>query len=57
MFCVKCQNDVGDCTCLDIEERLAALAVHPLWAIDFCSACGAHHHRCKCEAKGHPKAS
>jgi hypothetical protein len=50
MFCVICQNDVGDCTCPDIEERLASLATHPNIAIEFCPTCGAHHARCRCIA-------
>ena len=25
MFCTKCQNDIVDCTCPDINERLESL--------------------------------
>lgn len=29
MYCVKCNNDVVNCTCKDIDERLASLAESP----------------------------
>lgn len=28
MYCVKCQKHIVDCTCSDIEERLASIAEH-----------------------------
>jgi hypothetical protein len=54
MFCMRCQNAVGDCTCPDISERLVKLAGHPNIAIEFCVTCGQHHARCKCGEKREP---
>lgn len=30
MFCAKCQNDLVDCVCSDIDERLKRLLENPL---------------------------
>ena len=54
MFCAKCQNEISDCTCPDIKERLESLARHPNLAIEFCANCGKHHARCKCGDKRIP---
>jgi len=49
MFCAKCRNDLADCTCDDIEERLAGLNNAPNFIYKKCRICGKHHDRCKCE--------
>jgi hypothetical protein len=46
MFCGICKNDLWECTCGDIDERLASLSdvlVYPK-----CTACGKHMARCVC---------
>lgn len=48
MFCTKCQNDLANCTCPDIEERLASLKGKLIYRM--CKVCGKHYGRCKCEA-------
>lgn len=50
MFCVVCQSNLIDCTCPDIEERLADLANHPNMSIRICRICGLHYARCDCDA-------
>ncbi len=35
MFCSQCKNDIVDCTCDDLEERLNSLSKSPYLAIDF----------------------
>ena len=49
MYCVKCQNNLADCICSDIDERLAGLGNHPNIAYRKCSVCNKHYDRCKCE--------
>jgi len=48
MFCVKCQNDLIDCTCDDIDERLARIGANNL-IYRACKKCEKHYDRCKCE--------
>lgn len=49
MFCVKCNHDLGECTCPDLKERLAKLNVKGSHVfIQTCLTCGEHHARCKC---------
>jgi len=45
MFCKKCEKEIKDCECLDIEERLQNSGM--LYRI--CKICGKHYYRCKCE--------
>lgn len=49
MYCIKCSNDVADCTCGDIQERLASLAQHPNLSFRMCTKCNQHYSFCKCE--------
>lgn len=49
MFCTQCQNNIVDCTCDDIEERLQALAEHPNFATDRCTNCREHPQECECD--------
>jgi len=55
MFCIRCQKDVAYCTCPDINERLAALASHPNWAIAFCVDCNKAVDQCDCPDVGQEK--
>ena len=48
MFCTKCQNDLSNCICPDIEERLASLGDHFIFRK--CKKCKKHYARCKCES-------
>lgn len=57
MFCVKCQQDVYYCTCPDINERLAALADHPNWAIAWCNRCNRALAQCDCLDTGQGSAA
>lgn len=49
MFCAKCQKDLSECTCPDIEERLARIAQAPGILTKWCVKCDKHHSRCKCK--------
>lgn len=49
MLCAKCQSDLGDCICPDIDERLAGLAKSPYFIYRACLKCKKHYARCKCE--------
>lgn len=48
MWCCKCNNHIGRCTCPDIEERMAKIAQSPHVALRICKACGHHADRCTC---------
>ncbi len=50
MFCCKCSNDLEDCVCPDLAERMKGLggagsAVASRW----CSVCDQHYAVCRCE--------
>jgi len=48
MFCAKCQNDLVECKCSDIDERLAS--IKPKYVIyRACEKCKKHYARCKCK--------
>jgi len=49
MFCMRCQNELADCICSDIDERLASLGYHPNLAFRICAKCNLHYARCKCK--------
>ncbi len=49
MWCMKCNNDLADCICPDLAERIAACnqpGTHVF--IQTCKKCGEHYSRCKC---------
>ena len=50
MWCAVCQKDLSECTCSDIDERLAKLA-DPKGNVVYrmCLVCGRHYARCKCQ--------
>lgn len=48
MFCSKCQNDLSECVCDDIDEKLASIG-NDYFIYKKCNKCGKHYTRCKCE--------
>jgi hypothetical protein len=48
MYCVKCNNHIGECTCGDIKERLASLNNSPHFVYKKCRICGKHYSLCQC---------
>lgn len=55
MFCIRCQNEVYDCICPDIQERLRAISNHPNFAIEWCLDCDKATSRCDCPDVGQDK--
>ncbi len=49
MWCCQCQNHLSECTCEDIEERLARLRDSPNLVMQWCSVCNSHYSQCMCE--------
>ena len=49
MYCCKCQNDLADCTCDDIKERLARLKSSNHLYMRWCAKCDNHYSQCKCD--------
>ena len=48
MYCTICQRDLSNCTCDDLDERLASLGNSPNFIYKKCRICGLHYARCKC---------
>lgn len=46
---MKCQNDLADCTCPDIAERLRKISDHGGIVSRWCTVCDRHYSQCKCE--------
>lgn len=60
MWCGKCEKQLAECTCPDINERLAGVAAKGFFTYKRCVRCGKHYERCKCdqpewEIAGQPK--
>lgn len=49
MWCVQCQNELYECTCADLEERMAKLKNAPSFTYRICKKCDKHYQLCKCE--------
>ena len=49
MFCSKCQNDLSECTCSDIEERMNKLKSASSFTYKMCGNCNKHYKLCRCE--------
>jgi hypothetical protein len=49
MWCGKCNQELSDCTCKDINERLQKAAQGGNFAYRSCTNCGKHYSFCKCE--------
>lgn len=48
MWCAKCQNELSECICPDIEERLRSACEGMNVALTFCKTCGLYYSRCTC---------
>ena len=49
MFCMKCNHDLQDCTCEDINQRLSELSGGGHIVFRMCQICALHYSRCSCE--------
>lgn len=49
MFCAKCQNDLSECTCPDIKERLKKISERNNILTKWCAECDNHYSQCKCK--------
>lgn len=49
MWCAKCNKDLSNCTCPDLEERLNKLGNCPNFIYRKCLLCGKHYAKCTCE--------
>ena len=52
MFCMKCQHDLSECTCPDLQERLKKATAGAPVAIKWCRRCDKSYHACHCERPG-----
>jgi hypothetical protein len=50
MWCLKYNHDVGECTCPDINERLARAFSSDQVIAKWCRKCDKHYARCRCES-------
>ncbi len=50
MYCCKCNNDLSQCTCPDIHERLKSATEGGHFAYKKCNVCGKHYKLCRCES-------
>jgi len=50
MWCCKCQKELSECTCADLQERLrsAASALGGNFVYRYCRKCGKHYAKCDC---------
>ena len=49
MFCMKCKNDLHNCICSDLGERLFGLSNVSNFVYRMCKKCKKHYAVCKCE--------
>ena len=49
MWCMKCKNDLSECTCPDLQERLESISNSGHFIYRKCGICGLHYAKCKCE--------
>lgn len=49
MWCAKCNHELSDCACPDIQERLRSLSRSPNIISRWCLTCDKHYSQCKCE--------
>lgn len=48
MWCVKCESELYDCSCPDLEKRLDGAVGSGHFAYKACKKCKKHYARCKC---------
>ena len=49
MWCMKCNRDLSECICEDLDERLKSLSNDGTLTYRKCLKCGKHYDLCKCE--------
>ncbi len=49
MLCIRCENQLQDCTCENLEERLDEAVASGHFDYKKCAKCSKHYARCKCE--------
>lgn len=49
MWCTICGNHLSECTCPDIDKRMASLQNASGVMYKMCRICGKHYERCTCE--------
>ena len=48
MWCAKCNHDLSECTCDDIDEKFESLKNDKHFIFRMCRKCGLHYNRCRC---------
>lgn len=46
---MKCQKDLSECFCEDIDKKFENLKNDPNFIFKMCRLCGKHYQRCRCE--------
>jgi len=46
---MKCQKDLSECICEDIDKKFENLKNDPNFIFKMCRLCGKHYQRCRCE--------
>jgi len=49
MWCMKCNHNLADCSCPDLQERLQSVTKNANFAYKKCAKCNLHYAKCKCE--------
>ena len=49
MVCGKCNSDLSECKCEDLEERLDSAVALGFFAYIYCKKCNKHYERCECK--------
>ncbi len=50
MWCMKCNHELSDCTCSDINERLASIGgAGGTLVYRACKVCKKHYAQCRCK--------
>jgi hypothetical protein len=49
MFCMRCNVDLAECSCPDIDQRLKDASDSAHQAVKWCMVCDKHYARCRCE--------
>ncbi len=47
MYCMQCNNDLSDCTCDDLQERLDNIGGALVYKK--CLKCDKHYEKCECK--------
>jgi len=49
MYCMKCNHNLADCLCPDLQERLQRIAQDSNFVYRKCTKCNLHYSKCKCK--------